>query len=79
MHINNKNIINYEYYKKMKINYLKKCNYYYYIQLNKHNLLEDNIKKYANNALIMYHTLLRYCNNSDYSNNLVLKQIICQK
>ena len=75
--MNNK--ISFEYYKYTRINYLKKFEKCYYTYLKKNNLLNQDLNKHAENALILYYSLLKSCKNLDFSNKLVLKQIICKK
>lgn len=71
--------MNLEYYKQIRINFLKKFENDYYIYLSKNNLLNKDANNHAKKALTVYSTLLKSSNNSNLANNLVLKQIICKK
>lgn len=71
--------MNLEYYKQIRINFLKKFKIDYYIYLNKNNLLNKDLNNHSKEALAMYYSLLKTSNNSNLANKLVIKQIICQK
>lgn len=71
--------MNLEYYKQIRINFLKKFKIDYYVYLNKNNLLNKDLNNHSKEALAMYYRLLKSSNNSNLANKLVIKQIICQK
>lgn len=71
--------MNLQYYKQIRINFLKKFEKDYYIYLAENNLLNNDLNNHAQEALIMYSTLLKSVNNADLANKLVVKQIICKK
>ncbi len=71
--------MNLQYYKQIRINFLKKFENDYYTYLNKNNLLNKDLNNHAKEALRMYSTLLKSVNNVSLANKLVVKQIICKK
>ncbi|HJJ03439.1 MAG TPA: hypothetical protein OIM28_02040 [Clostridiaceae bacterium] len=71
--------MNLNYYKQLRMNFLKKLEKDYYIYLNNNNLINKDLETHANAALQMYTKLIKSNNNISIINQIIIKQIICKK
>lgn len=71
--------MNFNYYKQLRMNFLKKFEKDYYIYLNNNNLINNDLETHANAALKLYTKLLESTNNISIINQIIIKQIICKK
>lgn len=70
--------MNLNYYKQLRMNFLKKFEKDYYIYLNNNNLINNDLETHATAALKMYTKLIK-SNNISIINQIIIKQIICKK
>lgn len=71
--------MNLNYYKQLRINFLKKFEKDYYIYLNNNNLINNDLETHSTAALKMYTKLIKSNNNISIINQIIIKQIICKK